>query len=96
MKRLLGDVRWNDDRTRWLLENAAAGLGLESPPQETEEFEWATGAFSVASAMTLYLAARKLVDVGRQDEALEVLSDACQAQLSSCPTVPAIRVRTGA
>jgi hypothetical protein len=87
MKPLLGDVRWNDGRTRWLLEHAAALLELDPPPQDAEEFEWVTGAFSDSSAMRLYIAARTLVDAGRPDEALEVLGDACQAQLASRPTV---------
>ncbi len=86
-------IRWNDGRTRWLLEHAARELGLETPPAEVEEFEWVTGAFSDSSAMTLYLAARSLADVGRLDEALEVLSDACHAQRSTRPTVRDMRIR---
>jgi hypothetical protein len=86
------NIRWNDARTRWLLEHAAAGLGLDVPPPETEEFEWVTGAFSDSSAMTLYLAARRLADVGRLEDALEVLGDACQAQRATRPTVRELRI----
>jgi hypothetical protein len=84
-------IRWNDARARWLMEQVAARLGLEVPPPEAEEFEWVTAAFSDSSAMTLYLAARKLVDAGRLDEALEVLGDACHAQRSTRPTVRELR-----
>jgi hypothetical protein len=66
---------------------------LEVPAPETEEFEWVTGAFSDSSAMTLYLAARRLADVGRLRDALDVLSDACQAQRAARPTVRELRVR---
>jgi hypothetical protein len=86
-------IRWNDSRTRWLVEHVAARLGLELPPHDVEEFEWVTAAFSDSSAMTLYLAARRLVDVGRLDEALEVLGDACHAQRSARPTVRELRAR---
>jgi hypothetical protein len=91
MKPLLDDIRWNDARTRWLLEHAAAGLDLAPPPEDAEELAWVTEAFSDASAMTLYLAARNLVDAGRPEEALEVLGDACQAELASRPTVREMR-----
>jgi hypothetical protein len=80
-------VRWNDGRARWLLEHAAAGLGVEPPAAHAEEFEWTTTEFSDASAMTLYIAARALADKGRLDDALEVLGDACRAQRCSKPTV---------
>jgi hypothetical protein len=87
------NIRWNDARKRWLLENAAARLDLEVPAPETEEFEWVTNAFSDSSAMTLYLAARRLADVGRLEDALEVLSDACHAQRAARPTIRELRVR---
>jgi hypothetical protein len=93
MMAMTSSIRWNDARTRWLLEHAAAGLGLEVPPEEAEEFEWVTSAFSDSSAMTLYLAARRLADVGRLEDALEVLGDACQAQRAARPTVRELRVR---
>jgi hypothetical protein len=86
-------IRWNDARAPWLLEHVAAGLGLDVPSPDVEEFEWVTAAFSDPSAMTLYLAARALVDVGRLDEALEVLGDACQAQRSARPTLRELPVR---
>jgi hypothetical protein len=81
------NIRWNDTRTGWLMENAAIGLGREPPPPGTEEFEWVTGAFPDSSAMTLYLAARALADAGKLLEALEVLGDACRAQRSARPTL---------
>ena len=87
------DIRWNDDRARWLLEHAAVGLGVAPPAPQAEEFQWATTEFGDSSAMTLYLAARTLVDRGRLDEALEVLGDACRAQRCARPTMREIRLR---
>src|SRR5579863_10712946 len=81
------NIRWNDTRTSWLIENAAIGLGCPSPPPGTEEFEWVTSAFPDSSAMTLYLAARALADAGKLGEALEVLGDACRAQRCARPTM---------
>jgi hypothetical protein len=85
-------IRWNDARARWLMERVAEGLGLDVPPVEAEEFEWVTSTLSDSSAMTLYLAARKLVDAGRLDDALDVLGDACHAQATTRPTVRLLRV----
>jgi len=87
------NVRWNDNRKRWLLQHAAVGLGVELPSPDAEEFEWATSAFSDCSAMTLYVAARKLVDAGRLEEALEVLDDACRAQRCQRTTLRDIPLR---
>ncbi|HEX3344746.1 MAG TPA: hypothetical protein VHS09_09250 [Polyangiaceae bacterium] len=86
-------IRWNDGRARWLLEHAAAGLGVERPALHAEEFEWATTEFSDSSAMTLYLAARSLADAGRLDDALEVLGDACRAQRCARPTMRELPAR---
>jgi len=86
-------IRWNDERARWLLEHAAVGLGVDLPPPQAEEFEWATTEFSDSSAMTLYLAARSLADSGRLGEALEVLGDACRAQRCARPTMREIPLR---
>jgi hypothetical protein len=87
------NIRWNDGRTRWLLEHAAAGLGIDTPDPQAEEFDWATTEFSDSSAMTLYMAARTLADRGRLDEALEVLGDACRAQRCTRPTIREIPLR---
>jgi hypothetical protein len=86
-------VRWNDGRARWLLEHAAVGLGIEPPGAMAEEFEWTTTEFSDASAMTLYIAARALADLGRLEDALEVLGDACRAQRCARPTMREIPAR---
>jgi hypothetical protein len=86
-------IRWNDARARWLMVHAAQGLGIEPPPNGMEEFEWVTGAFPDSSAMTLYLAARSLADVGKLEDALDVLGDACRAQRGSRPTMRAIPSR---
>jgi hypothetical protein len=67
-------------RTRWLLEHAAAGLGVEPPGSNVEEIDWVTSVFTETNALTLYVAARALADEGHPDEALEVLGDACRAQ----------------
>ena len=67
-------------RTRWLLEHAAAGLGIEPPPADVAEIDWITSAFTETNALTLYVAARGLADEGHTEEALEVLGDACRAQ----------------
>jgi hypothetical protein len=85
------NIRWNDERARWLLEHAAKALGVEPPAPQAEEFEWATSEFSDSSAMTLYMAARRLADKGRLDEALEVLGDACRAQRCARATVRELR-----
>jgi hypothetical protein len=89
-------VRWNDGRARWLLEHAAHGLGVEPPGPLAEEFEWTTTEFSDASAMTLYIAARALADLGRLEDALEVLGDACRAQRCARPTMREIPARIAA
>jgi hypothetical protein len=67
-------------RTRWLLEHAAVGLGVEPPASSDVELDWITTVFSETNALTLYVAARGLADEGHCDEALEVLGDACRAQ----------------
>jgi hypothetical protein len=67
-------------RTRWLLEHAAAGLGVDPPPADAIELDWVTAVFSETNALTLYIAARGLADEGHPEEALEVLGDACRAQ----------------
>jgi hypothetical protein len=67
-------------RTRWLLEHAAVGLGVEPPTTSDAELDWITTVFSETNALTLYVAARGLADEGHCDEALEVLGDACRAQ----------------
>lgn len=67
-------------RTKWLLEHAAAGLGVEPPPADEAELDWVTTMFSETNALTLYVAARGLADEGHCEEALEVLGDACRAQ----------------
>jgi hypothetical protein len=67
-------------RTRWLLEHAAVGLGVEPPTSNEEELDWITTMFSETNALTLYVAARGLADEGHCEEALEVLGDACRAQ----------------
>jgi hypothetical protein len=68
-------------RVRWLLEHAAAGLGVEPPTVDEAELDWITTMFSETNALTLYVAARGLADEGHTEEALEVLGDACRAQL---------------
>lgn len=87
------NIRWNDNRARWLLEHAAVGLGVDPPDAQAEEFQWTTTEFSDSSAMTLYLAARSLADSGRLGEALEVLGDACRAQRCARPTMREIPLR---
>jgi|HubBroStandDraft_6_1064221.scaffolds.fasta_scaffold359066_2 hypothetical protein len=67
-------------RTQWLLEHAAAGLGVEPPADDVMELDWIAVVFSETNALTLYMAARDLADEGHPDEALEVLGDACRAQ----------------
>jgi hypothetical protein len=67
-------------RTKWLLEHAAVGLGVEPPAPDAEEIDWVTSAFSETNALTLYVAARALADEGHPEDALEVLGDACRAQ----------------
>lgn len=86
------NIRWNDGRARWLIDHAAAGLGIAPPEPEAEEFEWTTAVFSDSSAMTLYLAARALADAGRLNDALDVLGDACRAQRCARPTIREIRL----
>jgi hypothetical protein len=88
----LADVRGSDGRraalapgarTRWFLELAAVGLGVDPPPADVLELDWVTEVFSETNALTLYVAARGLADEGHAEEALEVLGDACRAQQRS-------------
>jgi hypothetical protein len=67
-------------RTQWLLEHAAAGLGVEPPTADMTELDWITSVFTETNALTLYVAARGLADEGHTEEALEVLGDACRVQ----------------
>ncbi len=73
-------------RTKWLLEHAAVGLGVEPPLAEDAELDWITTMFSETNALTLYVAARGLADEGHCEEALEVLGDACRAQQHGAAT----------
>jgi hypothetical protein len=85
-------IRWNDARARWLIEQIADRLGLEAPTAPAEEFEWVTSVLTDSSAMTLYLAARRLADSDRIDDAVDVLGDACHAQRTARPTLRDMRV----
>jgi hypothetical protein len=71
--------------TRWLMDSAAAALGLSAPTSDDDEFDWVARTFSETSAMTLYVAARGLADRGQRDDALAVLGDACRAQTQAAP-----------
>ncbi len=93
MSALLADVPILSNRTRWLLEHAAAGLGVDAPQPQVEELQWLSTVFSDSGAITLYLAARSLADAGYEDEALEVLGDACHAELAARPTIRGIPSR---
>jgi hypothetical protein len=83
-------------RTKWLLEHAAAGLGVEPPATDVEEIDWVTEAFSETNALTLYVAARALADEGHPEEALEVLGDACRAQQNGRSTNRDMRAASAA
>jgi hypothetical protein len=83
-------------RTKWLVEHAAAGLGVEPPAPEVEEIDWVTTVFSETNALTLYVAARALAHEGHQEEALEVLGDACRAQQHGRATAREMRVASAA